>query len=176
MMQQEAPCVVLDCMVYLQAVVNAAGPAAKVIRAVENGQIRLFVSDEVLNEVADVLNRPELQQKFPRLTPERAESLVQFMRDQGTLLETIPNVFTYPRDPKDEKYINLALAANASYLVSRDNDLHDLMDTRHEVGRNFQAQFPTLTILDPVALLHALQVLPQQGSLPASSRDRSEER
>jgi hypothetical protein len=31
----------------------------------------------------------------------------------------VPRIFEYDRDPKDEAYINLALAAGATYLVSR---------------------------------------------------------
>jgi predicted nucleic acid-binding protein len=62
---------VFDCMVYLQAVVKESGPAFACLRAVEDGRVALCVSAEVLAEVRDVLSRPVLQTKFPRLTPER---------------------------------------------------------------------------------------------------------
>jgi hypothetical protein len=71
-------------------------------------------------------------------------------------LRTFPHVFSYPRDPDDEPYINLAIAAAAQYLVSWDKDLLDLM--RDE---DFRQRFPGLTILNPVALLKAFS--PKQG-------------
>ena len=53
------PRVVFDCMVYLQATVNESGPAAALLRLVDNDEIALFVSREVLEEVREVLSRPE---------------------------------------------------------------------------------------------------------------------
>lgn len=38
----------------------------------------------------------------------------------------VPRVFVYERDPKGEPNINLAIAAAASYLVSRDTGILDL--------------------------------------------------
>ncbi len=54
--------------------------------------------------------------------------------------------------PEDEPYISLALAAEAQYLVSRDNDLLALSGTSSEAVL-FRKRFPMLTILDPVAFL-----------------------
>ena len=62
-----------------------------------------------------------------------------------------PNAYSLPRDPKDERYLNVAIASNAEFLVSRDLDLLDLMkDTA------FRQQFPSLVILDPVAFLKVM--------------------
>jgi predicted nucleic acid-binding protein len=55
------------------------------------------------------------------------------------------------RDPKDEPYLNLALATGANHLVTRDKDLLDLM---HD--ETFRAQHPGLQIIDPPALLRDL--------------------
>ena len=49
-------------------------------------------------------------------------------------------------DPDDEMYINLAIVANATHLVSRDQDLLDLM-TSTEVGRQFRSRYPFLRIM-----------------------------
>jgi len=51
----------------------------------------------------------------------------------------------------DPKYVNLALAAGAKYLVTRDQDLLDLMK-----DEAFYKQYPQLTILDSVAFLREL--------------------
>jgi predicted nucleic acid-binding protein len=48
------------------------------------------------------------------------------------------------RDPDDEPYLNLAIAAKASFLVSRDNDLLDLMK-----DDAFRKAYPDLAIVDP---------------------------
>jgi predicted nucleic acid-binding protein len=72
------------------------------------------------------------------------------------LLDPVPEVFTYPRDPDDEAYVNLALAACAPYLVSWDKDLLDLANESTAEGKGFRQRFPDLSILDPVAFLRVL--------------------
>ena len=44
-------------------------------------------------------------------------------------------------------YINLAIIANATYLVSRDQDLLDLVTTSTDVARQFRSRYPFLKIL-----------------------------
>ena len=67
----------------------------------------------------------------------------------------MPLQFPYPRDPKDELYLNLAIAAGARYLVSWDNDLLDLMADNPD-GTAFRGRFPGLMVLTPVAFLREL--------------------
>jgi predicted nucleic acid-binding protein len=64
------------------------------------------------------------------------------------MVEEIPAAYKLPRDPDDEPYFNLAAAAGAAFLVSRDKDLLSLMD-----DQAFRKQFPTLAIVDPKAFL-----------------------
>jgi predicted nucleic acid-binding protein len=61
------------------------------------------------------------------------------------------------RDPDDSHYVNLALAADAKLIVSRDRDLLDLMDNSIPEGLDFQGRFPSLRILDPVAFLREFE-------------------
>ncbi len=70
---------------------------------------------------------------------------------QATARPNGPAAMSLPRDPDDEPYLNLAVAASADYLVTRGNDLLDLMQ-----DSAFRARCPRLTILDPVALLQIL--------------------
>jgi len=135
-------------MLFLQGAARAEGPSAACLNLVEEGLVQLFVSGPILAEVQDVLTRPKLQRKFSALTHEFVDGFLQSLISKATLIHEVPRRFEYGRDPKDEPYINLALAAGATHLVSRDNDLLDLMR-----DPNFRAQFPTLTILDPVAFL-----------------------
>lgn len=139
---------VFDCMIYLQAAVNEGGPAFACFRLVEAGEVILCVSDEVLAEARDVLTRPALRAKFRQLTSERVDAFLQNVRAKAVTIAEVPKVFSCPRDPDDEPYVNLAIAAGARYLVSRDKDLLDLMK-----DADFRRRFATLAILDPAAFL-----------------------
>ncbi len=87
----------------------------------------LCLSAEILAEVRDVLTRPKTQRKSPLLSPEWAELFLQNAASKAVVLAEVPRAVALARDSKDEPYLNLAVAAKASYLVSRDLDLLDLM-------------------------------------------------
>jgi predicted nucleic acid-binding protein len=64
------PGVVFDCNVLLQAAARERSLAPECLKLVETGRIQLFVSRDVLAEVEDVLNRPEIRAHFPDLGDE----------------------------------------------------------------------------------------------------------
>jgi putative PIN family toxin of toxin-antitoxin system len=139
-------------MVFLQASASPTGPATRLlIEFVESGQLTLFVSDSILEELRDVLCRPRIRAKNPAITDETVEEFCRRVLQIAQKIDLVPASFTLARDPDDEPYLNLAIAASAAFLVTRDNDLLDLM---HDT--EFRAQYPKLTILDPVALLRLL--------------------
>jgi putative PIN family toxin of toxin-antitoxin system len=157
--------VVFDCMIFLQAAINPDGPAFACFRLVDEGRLALCLSAEVLAEACDVLNRPRLRRKFPPLTPEWVETFLRNATAKALVLSEVPCIFTLERDPKDERYVNLALATKARFLVSRDNDLLDLM--RDE---RFRQRFPEVMILDPAALLRACAAGQPPPSGPPAER------
>jgi putative PIN family toxin of toxin-antitoxin system len=142
-------------MVFLQAAARKKGPAASCFRLLETGAIVLFVSEPILSEVGEVLARPEVRKKNPALTDETVEALLERVLHDAILMSDVPKAFIFERDPDDEPYINLAIAAGAKYLVSRDKDLLDLMN-----DLDFRARFAELTILDPVGFLQAISSKP----------------
>lgn len=156
------PGAVFDCHLLLQALLSPDGPAFACARLVEERTIVLFLSPEVLAEARDVCSRPKLQRKFPRLTPERVESFLQKLQTKAVSLSGFPQIITLPRDPKDEKYVNLAVAAGAGYLVTRDKDFLDL---RNDAA--FRQHFPGLSLLDPVAFLQEIAQTEQHAQSPS---------
>jgi putative PIN family toxin of toxin-antitoxin system len=139
-------------MVFLQAAARRAGPAARLlIDCAEAGRLALLVSDAILDEVRDVLNRPRIRSKNPAITDEAVERFCMGVLNVARKVDDVPALFALVRDPDDGPYLNLAIFASADYLVTRDNDLLDLMrDT------DFRGRYPTLTILDPISLLKLL--------------------
>ena len=139
-------------MVFLQARANLAGPSGACFAHVCSGSIALITSPETIAELSALLARPNIRKKFPHLTDEVAESFLREVERSSTSVDTVPREFAYPRDPKDEPYINLAIAAQADYLTSRDKDLVDLM---HDP--DFTSRFPGIRVLDPVSLLREIE-------------------
>jgi putative PIN family toxin of toxin-antitoxin system len=156
-MSAQRPGVVLDCMVYLQAAANAKSSSARLLDLLDLGEITLYVSRETLREVRETLNDPEIRSRLPGISDVVIEALFRRLERKAILIKQVPRRFEYPRDPKDEPYVNLALAAAATYLVSRDNDLLDLMDWDTDTGREFQKRFKSLRILTPETFLDQTQ-------------------
>lgn len=161
-----APKVVFDCNIFVQAFLSASGPAASCVRLVESNAVTVLLSAEILAELRDVLNRPRLRRKFPAISQELVDEFLRRVLNNADVVKEVGKHFNYERDPKDEKYINLAVDGAANYLISRDNDLLDLMKET-EVGNDFRLRFPGLTILNPVAFLRVMQT--------ATTKPRDEE-
>lgn len=148
--------VVFDCMVFLQAAGRPFSPANACLKLVYDGHLQLFLTPSIFAEIQDVLHRPKVRRSFPLLDDEAVTQMLNTVLQTAVMVETMPERYVLERDVKDSIYINLAIAAQAHYLVSRDNDLLDLMEESSMEGQTFRFQFPDLTILDPVALLHLI--------------------
>lgn len=111
----------------------------------------MYVSEATIEEVRDVLGRPRIRAKNSAITDEVVEEFCDRIRRVAQRVGPVPAVWTLARDPDDEAYLNLAIVASADYLVTRDNDMLDLMR-----DASFRARYPKLTILDPAALLQVL--------------------
>ena len=132
------PLVVIDCVVFVQSLISEAGPATRCVRLFEQSKFSIAVSREILSEIREVLSRSSLHQSYPRLTDERVDRLIEFLLYRGKLFRQVRRHYEYSRDPSDEAYLNLAIEAGADFLVTRDNDLLDLMKWETEEGREFQ--------------------------------------
>jgi len=152
------PRAVFDCVIFLQAAISNRGPAAIAFTAVEAGRVELLIADAILLEVEGVLNRPNIQRKFPQLSPDRIAAFLGRISDLATLVKDVSSDFRYERDPDDEPYLNLAIVSKAEYLVTRDRDLLDLTRGNNSDGQRLRLQAPLLHILDPVAFLQAIAV------------------
>lgn len=150
---------VFDCNVHLQAAAREKSVAAECLRLVEKGLIRLYVSEEILAEVEDVLNRPEIRKHFQTLTDEIVEAFLLRLRNSARIVRRVPKKFNYSRDPDDEPYINLAAEIEADYLVSRDNDLLDLMTDYTLEAKEFRQKFRPLRVIEPLEFLKEMRDL-----------------
>jgi putative PIN family toxin of toxin-antitoxin system len=146
---------VFDCNVLLQSLLSASGPAGKLVQLAKEQKLSLFVSAPGIEELHRVANRSNIQKKF-RLTAEMIEHFCRDLVAHSTLIDIVPHVFDFPRDPDDSHYIDLAIAARAKFIVSRDHDLLSLRDMATPEGKQFVERFPWLEILTPPEALAQL--------------------
>jgi uncharacterized protein len=144
---------VFDCMVFLQGAARRESPAGMCLLLVEFGAIELCISKEITDEIRDVLTRPRVRQKFSLLTEELVNQFLDALKHQATTIAEVPRRFAYERDPKDEPYINLAIAADVKYLVTRDHDLLDLCEPGNPEGERLRKIADDLRIVDPTRFL-----------------------
>ena len=148
--------VVFDCNVYFQAAISPTGPARRLLQLAIDGQATLFASQYVVVELASLTADARIRNKY-RLIEEELDEFFAMIRRHATFVEHVPAVFEFSRDPKDAHYVDLALAANAKLIVSRDKDLLSLRDATTDDGRNFIARFPALEILTPPEAIKGLE-------------------
>lgn len=147
---------VFDCNVLFQAVIGQ-GPAFRCVELVETRRVELLISHAVLQEIRDVFVRPKLIARFPQLAPERVGMFLRTLVTRATLVEQVPHLIDLSRDPKDEPYLDLAVAGKADYLVSRDKDLRSFASNQ---AVQFRQYLPGLKIVDPVLFIQELKMQP----------------
>jgi predicted nucleic acid-binding protein len=85
---------VLDCMVFLQGAARRESASGACLLLVESDAIELYVSDEIMAEVRDVLARPRVRRKFPALTDEMVDRFIAKIEKRAVLISDVPRVFS----------------------------------------------------------------------------------
>lgn len=148
--------IVFDCMVFLQALISKESIAFKLFEYLDENAFTLFVSNEILDEINDVLNRPYIRAKNAQINDESVGIFFERVLKKAVLLKKVPAYFELTRDPKDEKYINLAVKAEADYIITRDKDLLDLMTGIDVESKEFRQRLRPLRIIEPIKFLKIL--------------------
>lgn len=113
--------VVLDANVWVSALLWGGKPA-EIIKAAEDCKVNIIASEEIVGEISQVLNYPKLAKVY------KAEGLLH-----EELIEAVLKIVKFVKVTKkvnvvfehsaDDKFIECALAAGASYIVSGDKHL-----------------------------------------------------
>jgi putative PIN family toxin of toxin-antitoxin system len=109
--------VVFDNNVLVSAALISGVPRKVFDKLLDNGTV--LTSVPVLLELADVLNR----EKFDKYVThdERMRFMVNYLK-VAEMVE-IDETIIACRDPKDDKFLELAVAGNADFLITGDEDL-----------------------------------------------------
>jgi putative PIN family toxin of toxin-antitoxin system len=112
---------VIDTGVLVSALIKPGGATGEVLYALRDGRLTVIYSTDTLVEIIDVLGRPAFRAKY-HIMPEDITALVNLIRLRGELV-TPQKKISACRDPKDNKFLEAALAGEADCIVSGDADL-----------------------------------------------------
>jgi uncharacterized protein len=97
---------------------NSSVPRQALVKALSVGT--LVYSDETLTELERVVQYPKFN-KYASQTEK--DSFLADYKESAVLIEHISTQIVACRDPKDDKFLTLAVAANAEFIVTGDDDL-----------------------------------------------------
>lgn len=103
------------------------GASYKIIEKVENGEIELVLSKEILEEFANVLNYEEIQDKIENKNLEMkrtVEKIVSISR----MVEPKQQFDVVKDDSEDNKLVDCAFEGKVDYIISQDEHLLSLKE------------------------------------------------
>lgn len=108
--------VTADTNIYISAL-NFGGLPDKLLDLARAGEIKLFISDDIMNEIALVL-----RDKF-RWREEAVALAKDRIRDFTKLVEPAQDIGVIKTDPTDNRILECAAATKSDFIITGDNHL-----------------------------------------------------
>lgn len=119
------PRVVLDCNVFVSALLSPNGSPAQILDRWADGDFEVVVSPLLLAELERLLGRPKFATSIERAD---IDGLLTGLMEDGVLVEDSPADPGLTPDPGDDYLVMLARVAGAQCIVSGDAYLRQLVD------------------------------------------------
>lgn len=116
---------VLDSSVLTSAFLNPNGTPAQLLARAQQGAFSLYVSEYIIGETTHALLRPRIRESYGH-TVEEVERFLDLLIRVADIIYDVPSIAPTSRDQNDDSIIACALKAQATYLVTGDNDLLSL--------------------------------------------------
>ena len=133
--------VVIDTNIWIGFLI---GKALSGLSEALNDRIRILFSEELFDELVEVLQRPKFNKYFSQNDIMELISLIHLKTERIEIKERFEDC----RDPKDNFLLDLCVSGNADYLITGDDDLLALNPFRGvEIinYRNFREIFQKLS-------------------------------
>lgn len=105
----------------VSALLNPSGYPAMLRKAFEDQLFEVVISEPILKEIAEVLSRPSIKNKYGITETDIKELLILIEERSEHIL--VSGKFSVCRDKDDDLIIETAVKGNAKYLVTRDDDI-----------------------------------------------------
>lgn len=115
-----------------------SGAPHKAIAVAKSGQITLVISEAMVDELKDVLNRPKFEHRL-KIIAQTVDEVVSDYLQFTQVIEASPIIPTISADPDDDLVLACALSGIVDFVVTGDPHLLEL--------RNFRG-IPIITVND----------------------------
>lgn len=135
------PKVVIDTNIWISFLIGKKLSSLKSL--ISSQTLEIIISDELIEEIEKVTNRPKIRKYFPA---EKVEDLINLLKIISSH-HSIEHIEPICRDPKDDFLLALSKEMKADYLVTGDKDLlfiEQLGNTRIVAAEQFDAIIKTL--------------------------------
>ncbi len=143
---------VLDSTILVSSFLTEGGVAFKILQSAREEKFQWYCTEVILQETRRVLLQEQRLRTKYHYTDEQVEVFINASRASSLMVAELPTVKIIARDPQDDPVVACALAAQATYIVTRDKDLLDLQS------------YQGITILTPEEFLRILQDDQQSAS------------
>jgi putative PIN family toxin of toxin-antitoxin system len=108
---------VLDANIFISAFYWGGNPQSIIDRIIE-GIDTLFISNEILDEVIDVMSRPKFKS-----SPEIIDMYIGTIEKIGRKIYITGNITGISRDKDDDSKIECGMMCHADFIITGDDDL-----------------------------------------------------
>lgn len=112
---------VIDTNIWVSSLLNPFGFPARLSKSFEKGAFHAVISEPILEELAEVLNRPRIKHKYG-ISENDIKELLVLIEERSEHVLLSGNI-TICRDSDDNLVIETAIKGKVSFLVTRDDDL-----------------------------------------------------
>jgi len=109
--------IVVDTNIFISFLISDS--FSKLDKFLRENKVRLLFSEELLNEVLEVVSRPKMKKYF---TDQDVTSLLDGISEHADLVEVTSEI-NICRDKKDNFLLSLCVDGKAHYLLTGDEDL-----------------------------------------------------
>ena len=114
--------IVLDANIFISSFFWGGNPRAVLKRAIA-GLDELFITNEILNEIENVIRRPKFHAGKKEI-----EFFIKSIEEIGEKIIIEKRTIKASRDISDNKYIDCGMAADVDYIISGDVHLLEIKE------------------------------------------------
>ena len=112
---------VIDTNIWISALINPFGFPARIREQFEKGTFTAVISMPIIEEIADVLSRPRIRNKYG-ITDNDIEELLILIDERAENVKVSADI-DICLDKDDNLVIESAIKGKAQYLIARDDDM-----------------------------------------------------